>query len=260
MSVEQRAPELVAKSLSRLLATLPDAEGRTYYAPPGRLTIYAQRMAWAEDMAHRMALDGARAWYREHIAPRMHFMEAQSQPTVEDVRTVAEALAEKNGTPPCVFVDYLQLLNAPKGQERADEKNVLKANMVALRQLAGDLNTPVYVLAALSRDGAGRPMETDSFRDSSNIEYSSDVLMGLQLRNFKKRWEAVEEKQRKYLAAVWTDEEKAKRIRELELVVIKHRGGETKNGIDGGVPLWFDAPLGRFHERALHVAERPTGR
>jgi len=260
VSIEQRAPELVAKSLSRLLGVLPDEQGRTYYATPSNLTIYAQRMAWGEDMAHVVALDRARAYYREAIAPRMHFMEAQSQPTVADVRAVAEALAEKNGTPPCVFVDYLQLLNPPKGYERADEKNVLKSNMVALRQLAGDLNTPVYVLAALSRSGAAQPMECESFRDSSNIEYSSDVLMGLQIRNFKKRCEAVDEKERKYLASVWSDEEKGKRIRELELVIIKHRGGETMNGIEGGVKLWFDAPLGRFNERPLNVMERPGGK
>ena len=253
VSIEQRAPELVAKSLSRLLGVLPDESGRTYYATPSDLTIYARRMEWCADMAHVVALDRARAYYREAIAPRMHFMEAQSQPTVSDVRAVAEALADRNGTPPIVAVDYLQLLNPPKGQERADEKNVLKANMVALRQLAGDLNTPVYVLAALSRVGAGQPMECESFRDSSNIEYSSDVLLGLQLRNFKKRWEAVEEKERKYLAGVWMDEEKQKRIRELELVIIKHRGGEVKNGMDGGVKLWFDAPLGRFCDRPMHV-------
>ena len=255
VSVEQRAPELVAKSLSRLLAVLPDAEGRTHYATPSDLTIYARRMAWCEDMAHVAALDGARRYYAERIAPRMHFMEAQSQPTVEDVRTVAETLADRNGAPPCVFVDYLQLLSAPAGHDREDEKSQLKRNMVALRQLAGDLNAPVYVLAALSRSGSGQPMECESFRDSSNIEYSSDVLIGLQLRNFKKRWEAVKESERKYLAAVWTDEEKAKRIRELELVIIKHRGGETRNGLDGGVPVWFDAPLGRFTERALSVAK-----
>ena len=253
VSIEQRAPELVAKSLSRLLGILPDGEGRTHYATPSTLTIYAQRVAWGEDMAHTLALNRAREYYREAIAPRMHFMEAQSQPTVADVRAVAEALAERNGAAPCLFVDYLQLLNPPKGHDREDEKSVLKRNMVALRQLAGDLNTPVYVLAALNRSGAGQPMECESFRDSSNIEYSSDVLMGLQIRNFKKRWEAVEEKERRYLAGVWSDEEKAKRIRELELVIIKHRGGETLNGMNGGVKLWFDAPLGRFAERPIHV-------
>ena len=101
-------------------------------------------------------------------------------------------------------------------------------------------------------------MECESFRDSSNIEYSSDVLMGLQIRNFKKRCESVAEKERRYLAAVWSDEEKAKRIRELELVIIKHRGGETMNGIDGGIKLWFDAPLGRFNERPLRVQAKPN--
>lgn len=248
VSVEQRAPELVAKSLSRILATRPDAEGRVHYATAQDLTVYARRMAWNEDIAHQLALANAQVYYRDVIAPRAHFMEGQQQPTVEDVRTIAETIAERDGAPPCVFIDYLQLLSPPKGLERADEKNVLKTNMVALRQMAGTLNTPVVVLAALSRDGGLKAMEIDSFRDSSNIEFSADVLLGLQLRNFRKRLDAVDEKKRRYLAATWIAEEKQKRTRELEIVILKNRGGDLYDGEDGGIRMWFDAPLNAFSE------------
>ena len=248
VSVEQRAPELVAKSLSRILATRPDAEGRVHYATAQDLTVYARRMAWNEDIAHQLALAEAQAYYRDAIAPRAHFMEGQQQPTVKDVRTIAETMADRYGAPPCVFIDYLQLLAPVEGHDREDEKNVLKRNMVALRQLAGDLNTPVVVLAALSRDGGLKAMEIDSFRDSSNIEFSADVLLGLQLRNFRKRLDAVDEKKRRYLAATWVAEEKQKRTRELEIVILKNRGGDLYDGEDGGIPTWFDAPLNAFSE------------
>ena len=248
VSVEQRAPELIAKSLSRVLATRPDAEGRTHYATAQDLTVYARRMAWNEDVSNLFALAEAQAYYRDVIAPRSHFMEGQQQPTVKDVRTIAETIADRNGEPPLITIDYLQLLSPPKGLERADEKSVLKANMVALRQMAGTLNTPVIVLAALSRDGGLKAMEIDSFRDSSNIEFSADVLLGLQLRNFRKRLDSVDEKKRRYLAATWIAEEKQKRTRSLEFVILKNRGGDLYDGEDGGIPVWFDAPLNAFSE------------
>jgi replicative DNA helicase len=72
--------------------------------------------------------------------------------------------------------------------------------------------------------------------------------MGIQIRNAKKRVGTIEEKKRKFLMAQWTDDEKEKRYRELEVVVLKNRGGEIKNGNDGGVKTTFDAKLSRFSE------------
>lgn len=248
VSVEQRAAELVAKSLSRILASRPDGDGRTHYATAQDLTIYERRMAWNANLDNQLALAQAQIYYRDEIAPHMHFMEGQEQPTVKDVRAIVEAMADMNGEPPCVFIDYLQLLAPVNGHDRGDEKDVLKRNMVALRQLAGELDTPVMVLAALSRDGFLKAMEIDSFRDSSNIEFSADVLLGLQVRNFRKRLDAADEKKRRYLAAKLITEEKQKRNRDLEVVVLKNRGGELYDGEDGGIYTCFDAHLNCFSE------------
>lgn len=247
VNIEQRANELVAKSLSRILASVPDEHGRTYEATARQLTNYWERTAWSRDEANRAALAHAQAHYRERIAPYMHYVEAQEQPTVEGVRMIVETMAQQTGEAPCIFIDYLQLL-ASENPRETDEKAILKRNMVALRQMAGGYNVPVFVLAALSRDGMLQPMETNSFRDSSNIEYSSDVLMGLQLRNAKKRVAEVDEKHRKYLMATWADEEKDKQYRELETVIIKNRAGDTQNGIAGGVYTTFEPRFNRFSE------------
>ena len=253
VSVEMRASELVAKSLSRLLATVPDGEGRTHYATARDLTVRDRRMTWEADLSNHLALEVARNYYRDQIAPRMCFHEAQEQPTVADIRTIAETMATRNGRAPIVLCDYLQLLAPAKGHEREDEKSLLKRNMVALRQLAGELDTPVIVLAALSREGGMKAMGIDSFRDSSNIEFSADVLLGIQLRNFRKRLDASDDKKRKFLASRLVAEEKQKRIRELEIVIMKNRGGELYDGEDGGIPAFFDAPLSNFSETKWKV-------
>lgn len=250
VSVEQRASELIAKSLSRILSTVPDGDGKVHLVTAQDLTIKNRRMAFNESLENQLALAQAQVYYRDNIAPRLHYMEAQSQPNVADIRTIVETVADKEGKPPILIVDYLQLLGPMPGHERDDEKGLLKRNMVALRQLAGDYNTPVIALAALSRDGSHKNMETDSFRDSSNIEYSSDVLMGIQLRNFSKRLENTQENKRKYLAAQWMAEEKDKDLRELEIVVLKNRAGQIVSGECGGLKVWFSAPYNFFSEEA----------
>ena len=90
-------------------------------------------------------------------------------------------------------------------------------------------------------------MEISSFRDSSNIEFSADVLMGIQIRNMAKRLSGVDEKKRTYMAAKLTDEEKAKTVRELEIVGMKNRGGELFNG-EHAVKTYFYAALNAFSE------------
>ena len=54
----------------------------------------------------------------------------------------------------------------------------------------------------------------EAFKESGAIEYSSDVLMGLQVKN-----------------AGDPEEEKKKNPRELELVILKNRNGKTGDEI-----------------------------
>lgn len=233
VTIEQSARELVAKSLARLTATAPGNRGLA--ATASELADPKRRAAW--NTAESERLIQACEIYTERVAPRVNILEGIEQPSVADVATLARSIAERDGEPPVVFIDYLQLLAAPS--DRDDDKRATDKNVMALRHLARDLKTPVVVISSLNRASYSAGVTLDSFKESGAIEYGSDILLGLQPAGMYAETEEVAETKVKGKARKIMREHKAKAQRPCELVVLKNRNGATT---DEGVPLTFDAP------------------
>jgi replicative DNA helicase len=102
------------------------------------------------------------------------------QSTVFDVRARARRLAARRGEIALVVVDYLQLLQPPRGRKTENRTQEVSDISRGLKILAGELNVPVLALSQLSRKVDDRmdkrPLLGD-LRESGSIEQDSSVVM-----------------------------------------------------------------------------------
>lgn len=247
VTIEQSASEIAAKSLSRLMSEC----GLDYST--NDILSRQRREGWGEADWSRLkaACDG----YARDVASKLRIYEGTSQPSVNDVRTVAERMAEHDGEPPAVFIDYLQLM-APVS-ERDSDKQAVDKNIMSLRQMARDLRAPVFVISSLNRSSYSEGVTMDAFKESGAIEYGSDVLLGLQAAGMREHMEQVKDTRAKREAERFVRECKSSDEREVELVVLKNRSGRTPQE---GIPLTFKAAASRFKESGAASKYRDSGK
>lgn len=221
VTVEQGRHELVAKSISRLMRTL-HKEGKPYTTASSLSIRSAERReAWDENT--KKAFRGACARYAIDIAPHLRIMETDRQPTTLDIARAAEIVAEHEGRPPVLFVDYLQLL-AP-ADARMTEKQAVDRNVMDLRHIARDMGTCVFAISSLNRASYSGTVTLEAFKESGAIEYSADVLIGLQPRGLEDRIDNSKggDAGKRAEARKYMDAFKRATRREAELVVLKNR-------------------------------------
>ena len=119
-----------------------------------------------------------------------------------------------------MIVDYLQILK-PEDVKASDKQNTDRA-VLTLRLIARDFKTPVFAISSLNRQNYDSKMNMAAFKESGAIEYSADVLFGLQFEGQAANGFDV-------------DAAKAKNPRELELLILKSRNSKT----GGKIPFRF---------------------
>ena len=238
VTIEQSAKELVAKSLSRLTATM---DGVQYAATANEISSPSIRAGWGERQTEHLA-QACEAFCKR--SARLRIVEAVKQPTVSDIEAAARMFARREPRPPVVFIDYLQLLKPPN--DRDDDKRATDGNIRQLRQLARDLQTPVVVISSLNRSSYSTGVTFESFKESGAIEYGSDLLLGLQPFNMSNDLANVDEKKAKGRSRQLMRNHKSEAIRKCEITILKNRNGAVP---DEGVRMTFDAQHGNWYER-----------
>ena len=230
VTIEQSARELVAKSLSRIVRTDNDTGWNVISATEA--VSKARRDSWNE--AQLSTFLKACEHYAGKVAPRLKILEGTKQPSVSEIEAVARMMAEHDGRAPVIFIDYLQLLK-PSG-ERDTDKQAIDKNVMALRQLARDMKTPVWVISSLNRSSYSEGVTLDSWKESGAIEYSCDVLLGLQPEGMRDTVDKASGVRQKRDTEKAMRKHKAGQERACELVVLKNRNGATP---EDGIPLTF---------------------
>lgn len=239
VSCEQRPDELISKSLARISSRLNGATKLPIEATEIRSRLARER--WDAERYGKLVAAGN--FYAEHIAPNMRYLHTAEKPSVAQIGNLADVMRTVTGQAPVVFIDYLQLISAPEGAK--DMRLAVDDNMTALRALASRLKTPVWVVSSVGRSAYYGTVDMSSFKESSGIEFSAYVALGLQ--PFGMADDVAKGKSEAAMKAAGKAAETTMReqvVRQVELTVLKNRYGRTRP--KHGIPLIYRANVDRF--------------
>ena len=172
-SLEMSANELIARSLSRMTYNYDNSRGKTT-----RDILTARNF----DDTDREIIKQCITDYKKSCGENLIFIEGVGDVGVDEIRREAEKHES-----PVIFIDYAQII-APISDRKTDKQNV-DANITALKRLSRDLGLPVVAISSFNRESYRESVSMASFKESGAIEYSSDVLIGLQYNGWDKRKE-----------------------------------------------------------------------
>lgn len=217
-SLEMSKRELLAKSISRLTMQSCDfgADVFSHARSVRDLTTYKEK----NDNNQNRIIQKAIKDYTE-FAEHIFILEGLGDVTVDRVRAAVAEHVICRKQKPVVFIDYLQII-APDDVRATDKQNTDKA-VLELKRLSRDYKIPVFAVSSLNRENYSKPISMQAFKESGAIEYSSDVLIGLQFKGV----EEVKKNEEFDVNAA-----KNQFPRDIELKVLKNRNGKTGNKVD----------------------------
>lgn len=155
------------------------------------------------------------------VAKNENVIECDFETTIEDIVNYVERFIKRTGSSPVVIVDYLQVVSPADGNMGVRE--AVDANVKALKKLQSENDIVVLVISSLNRMSYLNPMTFESFKESGGIEYTADVIWGLQFQVLNSpKFGGTQKEQRESITKA-----KLRKPREIELVCLKNRYGRS---------------------------------
>ncbi len=231
-SLEMARKQLMSKSISRhtLQLTL-ERGGETRNAKTSRGITSGKRYANYSRTELSLINDAMSAYNK--YAERIFIREGVGDITVDRIReavqkhilftggkwitdaTTGERTLE-GGRRPLVVVDYLQII-APHSDRATDKQRVDHA-VLELKRISRDYRLPVIAISSFNREGYKEAVTFENLKESGAIEYSADIVIGLQLSGAGKK-------------DFNPTEAKRKDPRKIEAVILKNREGRVGDKI-----------------------------
>lgn len=236
-SLEQSRHELIGKSLSRETALISEQWGVNKAKKYRDITNPERHKNFEADDFEIMAQAISR--YKEK-AQHLYIFEGLGDIGVKDIRETVERHIRATGNTPIIFIDYLQIMKAPDDKNRTD-KQILDINISDLKRLSRDLKLTIFGISSFNRESYTASVNMAAFKESGAIEYSSDVLIGLQFADidYSKQSDTGRQSIRDQL-----ETEKQKDPRAIKLVILKNR-----NGALGDVEYNYFPAYHRYEEK-----------
>lgn len=167
-SLEQSRLELTTKSISRLTA-IRDIKNAVS-------AINIRRGLYVNN-AQREAVKRAIADYQEFSA-NISIVELSIDATITTITDTVMKFMDFTGLRPVVIVDYLQIVRPDN--DRTATKDAVDHVVKVLKKFQVNHNLVVIAISSFNRTNYLTPVDYESFKETGSIEYTADVLLGLQ--------------------------------------------------------------------------------
>lgn len=222
-SLEMAKDELIAKSLSRL--SFLKAYDRHYTA----LALNTKEVMTGKGFNNlipnneqRIEVFNEALEDYKTIANNIYISELNEDNNI-NIKTIEEKIKRHiaiTNKKPFVVIDYLQIIQ--DNDKYLNDKQRIDKILTDLKRLARDNDITILLISSLNRGAYTQEISLDSFKDSGNIEYTADLLLGLQaeisenINDIK-----VDKKAKEIINKVQQKDE-----RSLILKVLKNRNGK----------------------------------
>lgn len=214
-SLEMSRYEIMAKSISRHTLLMCNERGmNSSLAKTTRgITVGSRYSSYSPKEEEIIYASSEK--YKDY-ARNIFIIEGVGDVGLTEIKEAIKTHVEHTGKVPIIVLDYLQVIS-PSNLKASDKQNIDKA-VLELKRLSRDYKTPVIVISSLNRASYKDAISMEAFKESGAIEYSADVLMGLQLQNAGTKDFDVENA-------------KAQEPRNIELKILKNRNGSTGGSV-----------------------------
>ena len=212
ISLEMSREELVAKSLSRFT----------------RETVVDKRLTPMDYPSQRDIQNGnfdiEAPYFQEGLvnyteaSKHIFIKEANFNYNTELIREDIIKHKALRGKAPVVVVDYLQVL--PCLKDYGDDKKNIDFNITELKRISREYDIPVIVISSIGRQYYKKPIDFEAFKSSGNIEFTADVVIGLQYSFMAD----IGNKSDNQIQEMY-QEAKAQYPRQVQTVILKNRNG-----------------------------------
>ena len=220
-ALEQSRLEMVTKSLAREMAKIDDAAA---------LSSLEIRKGWGYRADHpEVTIINAKRNYLEAVGDRVSIIEGNFRCDISFIGNKIRHYCQLNHARPVVIIDYLQLLQPEiddRGRIQGTKETMDKA-ITTLKQLSRQLNITIIVISSVNRANYMTPISFESIKESGGIEYTCDVVWGLQLECLHDPIFASDSKTTVTDKRQQINKAKAEDPRRIELVGLKNRFGKA---------------------------------
>lgn len=223
ISLEMSREELVAKSLSRFIReTAP--KGFTpvpkELAPKGFNVKDYPSQRDIQNGNFDIEASSIQEGIANYTGASKHIFiqEANFNYNTEKIREDISDHKRLRGKAPVLVVDYLQVL--PCLKDYGDDKKNIDFNITELKRISREYDIPVIVISSIGRQYYKKPIDFEAFKSSGNIEFTADVVIGLQYSFMAD----ISNKNDAQIQELY-QEAKAQYPREVQTVVLKNRNG-----------------------------------